>query len=275
MRLHTPTATLALAAALAQAFNITFYSDTDFKTPIAKREITAQDGCRTDFARQAYSVRVRGDVELDDDTQLQVRFYSSGDCSSPCERPRVLAGLHTGRLSLAAWHKGYMSRVRAWFGVERSVLGSYDVVRPDRFGRVEADGYCGVRHGQVVEMRGRSWRWWQVGSFYYVEVPVEEWDDAVHVPDTESRVKRHGYVEQDGKLKWWQIQADMFKGVPVEEWDDEVHVKNEEPFVWDTDLAGETSAPTVSVVWSELRPGTYEREEEIQQESKKPGKDEL
>ena len=112
--------------------------------------------------------------------------------------------------------------------MHQPVLQSFELVEVDEDGYYPPHGYCGIRHGDAQYFRGRTWKWQQVGWDAFREIPIEEWDDAVHVRQISRDYDRHGSVDSKGEYKWQQVLEQGWSGVRLEEWDDEVHVRKTE-----------------------------------------------
>lgn len=103
------------------------------------------------------------------------------------------------------------------------MLQSFEIVRLDDNGDYPSHGYCGLRHGDVAFFRDRHWKWQQIGSGAFREVPIEEWEDGRFPLGTGFEYERHEKVDQDGKRKWYQRSEGVWLVVPLEEWDEGVH----------------------------------------------------
>ena len=212
---------LAFAALLAFAsaqVEVTLCSDTQCKEPpLAAVMLDSTTGCYTNFPGYKVLGITTNHTAPENTQSVAVRFYRSNDCFAHCgsdhlisQMPAVRGGKSFQSLNSSRHHP---------------VLQSFELVDVDEDGKYPPHGYCGIRHGDAQYFRGRTWKWQQVGKNAFREIPIEEWDDAVHALQTSPGYVRHGSVDADGKYKWQQIMENGWSGVPLEEWDDKVHVR--------------------------------------------------
>jgi hypothetical protein len=218
MLLHFAFAAL-LAFASAQV-EVTLCSDTQCKElPLAAVMLDRTTGCYTDFPGYKVLGITINQTAPDNSQLLAVRFYRSNDCFAHCgsnhlisQMPAVRGGRSFQSLNSSRHHP---------------VLQSFELVDVDEDGNYPPHGYCGIRHGDAQFFRGRVWKWQQVGENVFLEIPIEEWDDAVHTQQkqTSPDFVRHGSVDADGNWKLQQVFENAWSGVLLEEWDDKVHVR--------------------------------------------------
>lgn len=216
-------ATSALWTCASAYINITLCSDWGCKDqPLAEIQLN-ETGCRTDFAGQAVTLRVMpDDLENYKQSRQRVRFYRSTDCFAHCGSGHLIAQLHNGGQLL---NDGMRNA---------PVMQSFELVNVDENGKYPPHGYCGLRHGDAQFFRGRTWKWQQVGidrsrGPVFQEVPLEEWDDALHPRLTSSDYMKHGTVDSTGKTKWRQTSKTSWSGMPLESWDEQRDTRNEDP----------------------------------------------
>lgn len=193
-------------------------SDTQCKEePLTTIRLDGPSGCRTDFAGKAQALEINP-IQSDGSPEQAIRFYRSADCFAHCGTTHLISQMSGG------W--GFQSLRRGVSGAP--IMQSFELVELDEEGKYPPHGYCGLRHGDAQFFRGRAWKWQQIGKAMFREVPLEEWDDEVHVRRTEGDYDMHGAVEASGKFKWQQISESGWRGVELEEWDDEVHLRGTE-----------------------------------------------
>ena len=211
----------ALAALLAFAsaqVEVTLCSDPQCEErPIATIQLNSTTGCQSDFPGfKVLGIKTNGTAP----GVLQntaVRFYRSVDCFAHCGSGHLISQTLGGRS-----FQSLASRMH------QPVLQSFELVEVDEDGYYPPHGYCGIRHGDAQYFRGRTWKWQQVGWDAFREIPIEEWDDAVHTRQTSRNYDRHGSVDSKGEYKWQQVLEHSWSGVRLEEWDDQVHVRKTE-----------------------------------------------
>lgn len=213
---------LATIPAFASAqVEVTLCSDTQCKEPpLAAIMLNSTTGCYTDFRGYKVLGITANQTAPENSQNKAVRFYRSTDCFAHCGSNHLISQMPAMR--------GGRSFQSLNSSRHHPVLQSFELVDVDKDGHYLPHGYCGIRHGDAQYFRGRTWKWQQVGENAFREIPVEEWDDAVHTQQeqTSPDYVRHGSVDADGKWKWQQIMANGWSGVPLEEWDDKVHVRN-------------------------------------------------
>jgi hypothetical protein len=212
---------LAYASAL---LNITLCSDSQCKNePLSIVSLDEASGCRTDFAGQVLAVKVTPTDANNSDAQ-KARFYRSADCYGHCGSGHLIHQLSNGGAMMSS-------------GIRDAapLMQSFEVVNVGEDGKYEPYGYCGIRHGDAQYFRGRAWRWQQIGKDRYGdpafrEVPIEEWDDALHTRQESSDYIRHGAADSMGKIKWEQYAEGKWGGIPLELWDENIHLRNDKPY---------------------------------------------
>lgn len=226
--LFTVLPTTALAAV-----NVTFCSDDQCKDePLVTLTINQTNQCRTDYLDRTGGFRFTSvDADgneaprFDEGGAYQImRFYRSADCFGHCGSGHLVREMGGG---------GFFSRR---FGDDR-LIQSYELVDVDEHGVYAPHGYCGLRHGDAQRFRGRDWKWQQIGDGTFREVPIEEWNDEVHLKVTGDDYVFHGSVDSDGKTKMQQLSKHAWTGVGLEEWDDEVNARNESEDYFDEWMA--------------------------------------
>ncbi|KAF2087826.1 hypothetical protein K490DRAFT_65106 [Saccharata proteae CBS 121410] len=220
----------ALLAPAAHSANITFCADDQCELPpLGNITITPSSGCQTNFS----SLALAADWSLGEDnaSNQAIRFYRSIDCFALCGSDHLLYS--------AQGTKGFMS----WGFRQGPVMQSFEVVELDDEGRAPGYGYCGVRHGDAKYVNGRTVKFQQVAKGWFLDVPVEEWDESVHMKIEDGEVRmdavRHGWVMQYGMgelRKVHKMGRDMWSYVLLEDWDDEKYVESDEPLAWLTDI---------------------------------------
>lgn len=205
------------------ALNVTFCSDDQCKDePVATLTINQTNQCRTDYLDRTGGFRLTS-VDSDGNKAPRpdeggpyqiMRFYRSADCFGHCG---------SGHLVMSMGGDGFFSRR---FGDAR-LIQSYELVDVDERGVYAPHGYCGIRHGDAAHFRDRDWKWQQIGDSTFREVPIEEWDDEVHLKVTGHDYVLHGSVDSGGKEKLQQLSKHTWMGVELEEWNDEVNVRDE------------------------------------------------
>jgi len=225
---------LALLASASASLNITLCSDRRCKDPpLSTLILDASSGCQTDFAGLAQTVKVTptDSQKSSAKARLAARFYRSTDCFATCGSNHLIVQLTNGS---AITSPG--------LSVHAPLMQSFEVVELDSEGRYPPHGDCGLRHGDAQFIRGRTWKWQQIGKDarsrepVFKEIPYEEWDDAVHMRLEGSGYSRHGAVDSMRTMKWEQYALGKWGGVPLEMWDEDMNVCNSEPF--DMDLLG-------------------------------------
>ena len=207
--LSTFAALLAFASAQVE---VTLCSDTLCKEPpLAVVHLNSTSGCQTDFSGYKVLGIATNQTALGNAQNTAVRFYRSNDCFATCGSGHLIAQTQGGR--------SFQSLRR------HPVLQSFELVDVDGDGTYAPHGYCGIRHGDAQYFRGQTWRWQQIGSNAFREIPIKEWDDAVHVRQTSREYDWHGSVDAKGEIKWQQIMDNGWSGVKLEEWDDEVNAR--------------------------------------------------
>lgn len=114
------------------------------------------------------------------------------------------------------------------------IMQSWELVDLDENGQYPPHGYCGLRHGDAQYFEGRVWKWQQVGidrfrDPVFREIPIEEWDDSLHLQGTTGDYEKYGVVDAMGKMKWRPTSESGWLGIPLEDWYGEVRVHNQEP----------------------------------------------
>ena len=210
----------ALLAFVSAQVEVTLCSDTQCKEPpLEAIMLNSTTGCYTSFPGYKVLGITTNQTAPDLSQNKAVRFYRSNDCFAHCgsnhlisQMPAMRGGRNFQSLNTSRRHP---------------VLQSFELVDVDEDGNYPPHGYCGIRHGDAQYFRGRTWKWQQVGENVFREIPIEEWDDAVHTQrkQTSPDFVRHGSVDADGKWKLQQVLENAWSGVLLEEWDDKVHVR--------------------------------------------------
>ncbi|KAM0706363.1 hypothetical protein Q7P35_005689 [Cladosporium inversicolor] len=211
----------ALLTFASAQVEVTLCSDTQCKEPsLATIALNSTAGCYTDFPGFKVLGITTEQTEAEPSQNMAVRFYRSNDCFAHCGSNHLIAQTPTVQ--------GGRSFQSLNTSTHRPVLQSFELVNVDEDGHYPPHGYCGIRHGDAQYFRGQTWKWQQVGRKAFREIPIEEWDDDVHAPQTSQDYERHGSVDANGEFKWQQIMEQGWSGVRLEEWDDEVHVRKTE-----------------------------------------------
>lgn len=203
-----------LLAGASANLDVTLCSDTRCKeAPLGTFKLDSTSGCRTDFAGKALGLKVEPSA-LDANLNQTVRFYRSTDCFGHCGSGHLVSEFRDGFQSLSGF-------------TPKPIMQSFELVELDSKGHYPPHGYCGIRHGDAQFFRGRTWKWQQIGENTFREIPIEDWDDALHVQQTSDDYDMHGSVDSMGEVKMQQVAAGAWLGVPLGEWDEDVHVRKE------------------------------------------------
>lgn len=210
--MHLLSTLITLLTLTSAQVEVSLCSDPQCKEPpLAIINLTTTSVCHTDFASKALAFKTNATHPSSPPKQA-ARFYRSADCFAHCGSNHLIAQTQGGQTFQSLKNK--------------PVLQSFELVDLDDEGNYPPHGYCGLRHGDAQYFRGRTWKWQQIGKRAFREVPLEDWDEVLHVKQTSTKYDWHGAVDAKGEFKWQQVMEQGWRGVQLEEWDDGVHVRN-------------------------------------------------
>ena len=203
----------ALLTVASAQVEVTLCSDSQCnEPPLSIVDLESTSGCQTSFPGfKVLSVKTNHTATSTLPKKNQaVRFYRSNDCFVTCGSNHLISQTPA---------EGWMF-LSLNTSMSKPLLQSFELVDVNEDGTYVPHGYCGLRHGDAQYFRERAWKWQQIGRHAFREIPIEDWDDAVHVRRTAREYDRHGAVDAKGEFKWQQVKDQGWRGVRLGEWDD-------------------------------------------------------
>lgn len=134
-------------------------------------------GCRRDYADYAQDVLII--ANNDHDQESEVAFYSSSNCNEADVINVAQGGCLTVMSKISAYKSFQI--VRRGSAQKRESLNPEVSARTKNRKSRKGDDETPIGHGVTFEHANATWVWHQIADGAWTGIPIEEWDDTVHI----------------------------------------------------------------------------------------------
>ncbi|OJJ37985.1 hypothetical protein ASPWEDRAFT_39687 [Aspergillus wentii DTO 134E9] len=196
--------TIAFLSASAQCYKLTFYDSGNGKCD--GRSISSWDGgpekhCNIAYSGPAQDVLIERTDSGDDDNKVQ--FFDNDNCFNNAVIAEAEAGasahcvtIHSSNIQNPSFRIVDKSDNTASLKGEKQLERDVDecdaiTLSNSMHNSMRDDG--SIRHGDIWEFKGQVYRYHQLAKGAWTSVPIEEWDDNIHIAnDTELDFSENG-----------------------------------------------------------------------------------